>query len=90
MIGISLTIQARHIDFNSPALWCIALSRTEYVLVWIIYMNLKINNMKVKEIKLLKELLKKYISDFNSETDCYEKWMESVQDEVRWLLSEEE
>ena len=46
--------------------------------------------MKVKEIKLLKELLKKYLSDYNPEVDCYEKWMESVQDEVRWLLSEEE
>ena len=46
--------------------------------------------MKVKEIKLLKELLKKYLSDYNPEVDCYEKWMESVQDEVRWLLSEDE
>ena len=46
--------------------------------------------MKEKEIKLLKKLLKKYLSDFNPKTDCYEKWMESVQDEVRWLLSEEE
>jgi len=46
--------------------------------------------MKLKEIKLLKELLKKYLPDFNPKTDCYEKWMESVQDEVRWLLSEEE
>ena len=44
--------------------------------------------MKVKEIELLKELLKKYISDFNSEVDCYEKWMQSVQDEVRDLLRE--
>ena len=43
-----------------------------------------------KSIKLLKELLKKYIVDFNPETDCYEKWMETVQDEVRELLEDED
>ena len=29
--------------------------------------------MKVKEIKLLKELLKKYLSDYNPEVDCHER-----------------
>jgi len=46
--------------------------------------------MKVKEIELLKELLKKYLYDFTPEVDCYEKWMESVQDEVRDLLRDME
>ena len=46
--------------------------------------------MKVKEIKLLKELLKKYLSDYNPEVDCHEKWMETVQDEVYDLLREVE
>ena len=40
--------------------------------------------------KLLKELLLKLLPDFNKETDCYEKWMETVQDEIRNLLNEDE
>ena len=46
--------------------------------------------MKVKEIKLLKELLKKYLSDYNPEVDCHEKWMETVQDEIRNILNKNE
>ena len=42
--------------------------------------------MNKKEIKKLKELLLKYITPFNKETDCYEKWMECVQDEIRELI----
>mgnify|MGYP007012439487 FL=1 len=40
--------------------------------------------------RLLKELLLKLLPDFNKETDCYEKWMETVQDEIRNLLNEDE
>ena len=43
--------------------------------------------MKEKEIEKLRELLIKFIPDFNYETDCYEKWMENVQDDVRDLLN---
>ena len=87
MIGISLTIQARHIDFNSLALWCIALSRTEYEVNWIIYMNLKINKMleqiKLKLIKLLINSTFKY-----NKSECREKWMETTIDDIKFLIEE--
>ena len=44
--------------------------------------------IKLKEIKQLRELLLKYVEPFNPETDCYEKWMESVQDDIYDLLSD--
>ena len=47
----------------------------------------KIKIMNNKEIEKLRELLIKFVPDFNHETDCYEKWMESVQDDVRDLLN---
>ncbi len=43
--------------------------------------------MSNQEIEKLRELLIKFTPDFNNETDCYEKWMESVQDDVRNLLN---
>ena len=43
--------------------------------------------MSKKEIKKLKELLKK-LYKFNKETDCFEKYIESVQSDVRELLTE--
>ena len=43
--------------------------------------------MNNEEIEKLRELLIKFVPDFNYETDCYEKWMEIVQDDVRDLLS---
>jgi len=43
--------------------------------------------MDNKEIEKLRELLIKFAPDFNHETDCYEKWMEIVQDDVRDLLN---
>ena len=43
--------------------------------------------MTNEEIEKLRELLIKFVPDFNHETDCYEKWMESVQDDVRDLLN---
>ena len=45
---------------------------------------------KLTELKELKRLLTKYLSDFNPETDCFEKYMETVQDEVRELLTDED
>ena len=46
--------------------------------------------MKVKEIELLKVLLKQYLSEYDPKVDCHEKWMESVQDEVYDLLRDTE
>ena len=43
--------------------------------------------MTNEEIEKLRELLIKFVPDFSHETDCYEKWMESVQDDVRDLLN---
>ena len=43
--------------------------------------------MRIKDIEKLRELLLKFVPDFNHETDCYEKWMENVQDDVRDLLN---
>jgi hypothetical protein len=40
--------------------------------------------------RLLKELLLKLLPNFNKETDCYEKWMETVQDEIRNILNKDE
>ena len=40
--------------------------------------------------RFLKELLLELLPDFNKETDCYEKWMETVQDEIRNILNEDE
>jgi|TARA_X000001388_G_scaffold11593_1_gene7026 hypothetical protein len=40
--------------------------------------------------KLLKKYLLMYLPYFNKETDCYEKWMETVQDEIRNILNEDE
>ena len=45
--------------------------------------------MSKHEIRELRRLLDEYLKDtipFNEETDCYEKWMESVMDEVQFLL----
>ena len=42
--------------------------------------------IKLTEIKELKRLLIKYLE----ETDCYEKWMETVQDDIRELLTDKE
>tara|TARA_R100000231_G_scaffold44208_1_gene38297 strand:- start:275 stop:448 length:174 start_codon:yes stop_codon:yes gene_type:complete len=44
--------------------------------------------IKVKEIKELKKLLIKYLEPYNPETDCYDKWMETVQDDIYDLLSD--
>tara|TARA_R100000700_G_C3082663_1_gene87616 strand:+ start:48 stop:212 length:165 start_codon:yes stop_codon:yes gene_type:complete len=44
--------------------------------------------IKLKEIKELKRLLVKYLEPFNPETDCYDKWMETVQDDISDLLSD--
>ena len=46
--------------------------------------------IKLTEIKELKRLLIKYLEVYNPETDCYEKWMETVQDDIRELLTDEE
>jgi len=46
--------------------------------------------IKLKEIKELKRLLIKYLPDFDPKTDCFEKYMESVSDEVRDLLKDED
>ena len=43
---------------------------------------------RITELKELKRLLIKYLEVYNPETDCYEKWMETVQDEVRELLKD--
>ena len=43
--------------------------------------------MSNQEIEKLRELLVRFVPNFNYETDCYEKWMESVQDDVRDLLN---
>ena len=40
--------------------------------------------------KLLKELLLEMLPEFNKETDCYEKWIETVQDEIRNILNKDE
>ena len=45
---------------------------------------------KLTEIKQLKKLLIKYLPDFDPKTDCFEKYMETVSDEVRQLLTDEE
>jgi hypothetical protein len=45
---------------------------------------------RITELKELKRLLTKYLPDFNPETDDFEKWMETVQDEVRELLEDED
>ena len=90
MIGTSLSIQARHIDFKSPALWCIAfspLAQTKYEVNWIIYMNLKINKMleqiKLKLIKLLINSTFKY-----NKSECRDKWMETTIDDIKFLIEE--
>mgnify|MGYP005821580691 CR=1 FL=1 len=49
--------------------------------------TIKYRIMRIKDIEKLRELLIKFVPDFNHETDCYEKWMESVQDDVRDLLN---
>ena len=46
--------------------------------------------IKLKEIKELKKLLIKYLPDFDPKTDCFEKYMETVSDEVRELLTDKE
>ena len=46
--------------------------------------------VKLKEIKELKRLLIKYLPDFNPKTDCFEKYMETVEDEVRVLLKDKD
>ena len=43
--------------------------------------------MNNEEIEKLRELLLRFVPDFNQETDSYEKWMESTQDDVRDLLN---
>ena len=43
--------------------------------------------MNNEEIEKLRELLLRFVPDFNQETDSYEKWIESVEDDVRDLLS---
>ena len=40
--------------------------------------------------RLLKKLLLEMLPGFNKETDCYEKWMETVQDEIRNILNIDE
>ena len=45
---------------------------------------------KLTEIKQLKKLLIKYLPNFDPKTDCFEKYMETVSDEVRQLLTDEE
>ena len=45
---------------------------------------------KLTEIKKLKKLLIKYLPDFDPKTDCFEKYMETVSDEVRELLTDKE
>ena len=45
---------------------------------------------KLTEIKKLKKLLIKYFPDFDPKTDCFEKYMETVSDEVRELLTDKE
>ena len=44
--------------------------------------------IKVKEINELKKLLIKYLEPYNPETDFYDKWMETVQDDICDLLSD--
>ena len=46
--------------------------------------------IKLKEIKELKKLLIKYLPDFDPKTDCFEKYMETVNDEMRELLTDKE
>jgi len=45
---------------------------------------------KLTELKELKRLLTKYLPDFNPETDCFEKYMETVTDEIKDLLKDED
>ena len=45
---------------------------------------------KTMNEKLLKKYLLMYLPYFNKETDCYEKWMETVQDEIRNILNKDE
>ena len=45
---------------------------------------------KLKELKELKKLLIKYLPDFDPKTDCFEKYMETVNDEIRELLTDED
>ena len=45
---------------------------------------------RLTELKELKKLLIKYLPDFNTETDCFEKYMETVSDEVRELLTDKD
>ena len=46
--------------------------------------------VKLKEIKELKKLLTKYLPNFDPKTDCFEKYMETVTDEIRDLLKDED
>ena len=45
---------------------------------------------RLTELKELKRLLIKYLPDFDPYTDCREKWLESVGDEVRELLTDKD
>jgi hypothetical protein len=84
MIGISLTIQARHIDARR---FVYSTARTNYEVNWIIYMNLKINKMleqiKLKLIKLLINSTFKY-----NKSECREKWLETTIDDIKFLIEE--
>jgi len=40
--------------------------------------------------RLLRKYLLMYLPYFDKEKDCYEKWMETVQDEIRNILNKDE
>ena len=45
---------------------------------------------KLTELKELKRLLIKYLPEFDPYTDCIDKWFETVGDEVKELLKDED
>ena len=45
---------------------------------------------KLTELKELKRLLIKYLPEFDPYTDCIDKWFETVGDEIKELLKDED
>ena len=45
---------------------------------------------RLTELKELKRLLIKYLPDFDTYTDCRDKWFESVGDEIKELLTDKD